>query len=91
MTQAIMRSMRSTMTGNASARLLFWGAGAAFSILIAAGVYAMAARTVEDDARQRFARALGVLHRLGGRERREGQGFAKRRQDGAAVFDETGQ
>jgi two-component system sensor histidine kinase/response regulator len=54
MTQAITRSMGGTVTGNSPARLLFWGAGLAFSVLVAAGLYAIAARTVEDDARQRF-------------------------------------
>ena len=54
MTQAIMRSVRSTLAGNAPAQFLFWGAGAAFSLLVAAAMYAMAVRTVEEDARQRF-------------------------------------
>ena len=54
MTQAIQRSMRDSVTGSGSARLLFWGAGLAFSALVAASLYAVALRTVEDDARQRF-------------------------------------
>jgi two-component system sensor histidine kinase/response regulator len=54
MTQAIGRSMRNTVTGSGPTRLLFWGAGLAFSVLVAAGLYAAARRTVEDDARQRF-------------------------------------
>lgn len=54
MTQAITRSMGSTVTGNGPARLLFWGVGVAFSALVSAGLYASAVRTVEEDARQRF-------------------------------------
>ena len=54
MTQAITRSMGGTVAGNGPARLLLWGAGLAFSVLVAASLYAVAARTVEDDARQRF-------------------------------------
>ena len=59
MTHAISRSMRSTVSGNGPARLLFWGAGLAFSVLVAAALYAVAARTVEDDGRQRFN---GIAH-----------------------------
>ena len=51
MTQAITRSMGSTVTGNDRARLLFWGAGLAFSVLVSAALYASAVRTVEEDAR----------------------------------------
>ena len=54
MTQAITRRMGGTVTGNGPARILLWGAGLAFSVLIASSLYAIAARTVEDDARQRF-------------------------------------
>ena len=46
--------MRNTVTGNGPARLLFWGGGLAFSLLVAVGLYALALRTVEDGARQRF-------------------------------------
>jgi len=46
--------MRNTVTGSGPARLLFWGGGLAFSLLVAAGLYALALRTVEDGARQRF-------------------------------------
>ncbi|MDB5917117.1 MAG: hybrid sensor and regulator [Massilia sp.] len=54
MTQAMGRSMGSTVTGKGPDRLLFWGAGLAFSAMVAAGLYAVALRTVEEDARQRF-------------------------------------
>ena len=54
MTQAMGRSMGSTVTGKGPGRLLFWGAGLAFSVLVAAALHALAVRTVEDDARQRF-------------------------------------
>ena len=54
MTQAITRSIGGTVTGNGPARRMFWGAGLAISMLVGAGLYAAAARTVEDDARQRF-------------------------------------
>ena len=57
MTQAIernMRNMRNTVTPSSPARLLFWGGGLAFSLLIAASLYALALRIVEDDARKRF-------------------------------------
>jgi two-component system sensor histidine kinase/response regulator len=54
MTQAITRSMGSTVTGNGPARILFWGSGLAFSALVSACLYASAVRTVDDDARLRF-------------------------------------
>jgi PAS domain S-box-containing protein len=59
MTQAITRSIGSTVTGNGPARLWFWGAGVAFSALVSAALYASAVRTVEEDARQRFS---GIAH-----------------------------
>ena len=46
--------MRNTVPGSGPARLLFWGAGLALSLLVAAVLYALALRTVEDGARQRF-------------------------------------
>ena len=55
MTQAITRSMGGTVAGNRPARILLWGAGLCVSVLVAASLYALAARTVEDDARQRFS------------------------------------
>jgi two-component system sensor histidine kinase/response regulator len=54
MTQAITRSMGGTVAGNRPARRLLWGAGLGVSVLVAVSMYALAARTVEDDARQRF-------------------------------------
>ncbi|MDB5907608.1 MAG: hybrid sensor and regulator [Massilia sp.] len=60
MKRAIKRSMDSTVSGNGPARNLFWGAGVAFSTLVAVGLYATAVRTVEEDAHQRFN---GIAHR----------------------------
>jgi two-component system sensor histidine kinase/response regulator len=54
MKRAITRSMDSTVSGKAPAHILFWGAGAALSALVAASLYAMALRTVDEDAHQRF-------------------------------------
>ncbi|HEY0567352.1 MAG TPA: hypothetical protein VGD13_04355, partial [Xanthobacteraceae bacterium] len=54
MKRAITRSMESTVSAKAPAHILFWGAGAALSALVAASLYAMALRTVDDDAHQRF-------------------------------------
>ncbi|MES2756723.1 MAG: CHASE domain-containing protein [Pseudomonadota bacterium] len=54
MTQAISPGMGSAVSGVRPARLVFWGAGLAFSLLVGALLYTVAARTVEGDARQRF-------------------------------------
>jgi PAS domain S-box-containing protein len=54
MTQAITRSMGTTVGGNGPARLLSWAAGLVLSLLIGAGLYAVAASSVEENARQRF-------------------------------------
>jgi two-component system sensor histidine kinase/response regulator len=54
MTQAITRSMGGTVTGNRPVRILLWGAGFGVSVLLAASLYTVAVRIVEDDARQRF-------------------------------------
>jgi signal transduction histidine kinase/CheY-like chemotaxis protein/HPt (histidine-containing phosphotransfer) domain-containing protein len=54
MMQAITRKAAGSVTGNGLARILSWGVGLAFSLLVATSLYAFAARTVEDDARQRF-------------------------------------
>ena len=56
MTQAIGRSMRNTVTASGPGRLLFWGVGLAFSVQVAAVLYTLALRMVEDDALQRFER-----------------------------------
>jgi two-component system sensor histidine kinase/response regulator len=54
MTQAISRSMGSTVTGGGPVRLLLRAAGLIFSALVGAALYTVAASTVEGDARQRF-------------------------------------
>jgi two-component system sensor histidine kinase/response regulator len=54
MTQAIKRSMPGTVGGGPVSRLAWWGAGLSLSLLVAALLYAGAARTVDADARQRF-------------------------------------
>ncbi|MDL2357972.1 MAG: CHASE domain-containing protein, partial [Pseudomonadota bacterium] len=59
MTQANTRSIRNPVAGNGPARPLLWVAGVAFSILVAVGVYAIAARTAAEEARQRFD---GIAH-----------------------------
>ena len=56
MTQAIGRSMRNTVRASGPGRLLFWGVGLAFSVQVAAVLYTLALRMVEDDALQRFER-----------------------------------
>jgi two-component system sensor histidine kinase/response regulator len=60
--------MDGTVSAKAPAHVLFWGAGVAFSMLVAAGLYAMALRTVEEDAHQRFnALARGAQAALAAR------------------------
>jgi signal transduction histidine kinase/CheY-like chemotaxis protein/HPt (histidine-containing phosphotransfer) domain-containing protein len=54
MMQAIARSTAGRVAGNGLARVLSWGAGLVLSVLVAGSLYTFAARTVEDDARQRF-------------------------------------
>jgi two-component system sensor histidine kinase/response regulator len=54
MMQAITRSLRGPGFGTALSRALLWGAGLCLSALVAWALYVGAAKTANDDARQRF-------------------------------------
>ena len=54
MTPAIPDNMRSKITGKTRQRLRLWAPGLALALLVGAILYMLAARTVHDDARQRF-------------------------------------
>jgi len=54
MTQAMTRTMGSSVSGSPVARLLWWGAGLSLSLLVAFVLHMGARKVVDDDARQRF-------------------------------------
>ena len=54
MTPAISPNMRSKVAGKTRQRLRLWAPGLALALVVGAILYMLAARTVHDDARQRF-------------------------------------
>ncbi|RJG25874.1 CHASE domain-containing protein [Massilia cavernae] len=54
MTHASPRSLRNPVTGGAASRVLLLGAGVTLSMIVGALLYTGAARTTDNDARQRF-------------------------------------